>query len=137
MNGFREKMMRRALALARRGIGKTSPNPAVGCVIVSGGEIVGEGWHRKAGTPHAEVHALRMAGELARGADVFVTLEPCAHYGKTPPCTEALIRAGVARVFVGMTDPNPLVSGRGLAALRAASIHVECGILENECRRVN
>ena len=130
-------MMRRALALARRGIGKTSPNPAVGCVIVNEGGIVGEGWHRKAGTPHAEVHALRMAGELARGADVFVTLEPCAHYGKTPPCTEALIRAGVARVFVGMTDPNPLVSGRGLAALRDASIHVECGVLENECRRVN
>jgi len=130
-------MMRRALALARRGIGKTSPNPAVGCVIVNNGEIVGEGWHRKAGTPHAEVHALRMAGERARGADVFVTLEPCAHYGKTPPCTEALIRAGVARVFVGMTDPNPLVSGRGLAALRGASIHVECGVLEDECRRVN
>lgn len=130
-------MMKRALLLARRGVGKTSPNPAVGCVVVLNNEIVGEGWHRKAGTPHAEVHALRMAGERSRGADVFVTLEPCAHYGKTPPCTEALIRAGVARVFVGMTDPNPLVSGRGMAALRDAGIDVEGGIMEEECRMVN
>lgn len=137
MNEFRDKMMKRALTLARRGVGKTSPNPAVGCVVVRNNEIVGEGWHRKAGTPHAEVHALRMAGESARGADIFVTLEPCDHFGKTPPCTEALIRAGVARVFVGMTDPNPRVSGRGIAALRNAGIEVECGILERECRKMN
>jgi diaminohydroxyphosphoribosylaminopyrimidine deaminase/5-amino-6-(5-phosphoribosylamino)uracil reductase len=132
-----EKMMKRALTLARRGVGRTSPNPAVGCVVVRNNEVIGEGWHRKAGTPHAEVHALRMAGDAARGADVFVTLEPCAHYGKTPPCSEALIRAGVARVFVGMKDPNPLVSGRGMAALRSAGIDVECGVLERKCREVN
>lgn len=137
MNQFRDRMMKRALALARRGVGKTTPNPAVGCVVTRDARIVGEGWHRKAGTPHAEIHALAMAGDNAQGADVFVTLEPCAHYGKTPPCTEALIRAGVARVFVGMTDPNPLVSGRGVAALRAAGIDVECGILERECRMLN
>jgi diaminohydroxyphosphoribosylaminopyrimidine deaminase/5-amino-6-(5-phosphoribosylamino)uracil reductase len=130
-------MMKRALTLARRGVGKTSPNPAVGCVVVQNNEIVGEGWHRKAGTPHAEVHALLMAGERARGAEIFVTLEPCDHYGKTPPCTEALIRAGVARVFVGMTDPNPLVSGKGMATLRSAGIEVECGILEQDCRELN
>jgi diaminohydroxyphosphoribosylaminopyrimidine deaminase / 5-amino-6-(5-phosphoribosylamino)uracil reductase len=137
MNELRDRMMKRALTLARRGVGKTSPNPAVGCVVVRNNEIVGEGWHRKAGTPHAEVHALRMAAESARGADVFVTLEPCAHYGKTPPCTDALIRAGVAQVFVGMTDPNPLVSGKGMAVLRDAGIDVECGVLERECRKVN
>lgn len=130
-------MMRRALSLARRGVGKTSPNPAVGCVLSRDGEIVGEGWHRKAGTPHAEVHALRRAAERARGADVFVTLEPCSHHGRTPPCAEALIAAGVARVFIGMQDPNPLVSGKGMAALRAAGIGVECGILERECRLLN
>lgn len=137
MDDFHLKIMKRALALARRGIGRTSPNPAVGCVIVRDGEIVGEGWHRKAGTPHAEVHALSRAGELARGADVYVTLEPCSHHGRTPPCAEALINAGVARVFAGMTDPNPLVSGRGLALLRAAGIAVTCGILEERCRQLN
>jgi len=131
------KMMRRALALARRGLGRTSPNPAVGCVIVRNGEIVGEGWHRKAGTPHAEVHALCQAGDRARAADVYVTLEPCSHHGRTPPCAEALIKAGVARVFAGMKDPNPLVSGRGLAMLRQAGISVECGVLEEECRLLN
>lgn len=137
MDVFHLKMMKRALALARRGIGRTSPNPAVGCVIVRDGEIVGEGWHRKAGTPHAEIHALRQAGELARGADVYVTLEPCSHHGRTPPCAEALINAGVGRVFAGMTDPNPLVSGRGLALLRAAGIAVTGGILEEQCLRLN
>ncbi|MBT1075893.1 bifunctional diaminohydroxyphosphoribosylaminopyrimidine deaminase/5-amino-6-(5-phosphoribosylamino)uracil reductase RibD [Geobacter grbiciae] len=132
-----EKIMGRALTLARRGMGKTSPNPAVGCVIVRDGAIVGEGWHRKAGTPHAEVHALRQAGELARGADVYVTLEPCSHFGKTPPCAEALVEAGVGRVFVGMVDPNPKVSGRGIERLRVAGIDVVTGIREAECRRLN
>jgi len=134
---FHTKMMKRALSLARRGSGKTSPNPAVGCVIVRDGTIVGEGWHRKAGTPHAEIHALHAAGELARGADLYVTLEPCSHFGKTPPCAEALIKAGPARVFIGMIDPNPLVAGRGAAALRRAGIAVETGILEAECRALN
>lgn len=132
-----EKIMGRALALARRGVGKTSPNPAVGCVIVRDGVVVGEGWHRRAGTPHAEVHALRQAGELSRGADVYVTLEPCSHFGKTPPCADALVDAGVRRVFVGMVDPNPKVSGRGIERLRSAGIEVVTGIWESECRRLN
>lgn len=125
------------MTLARRGTGKTSPNPAVGCVIVQDGVVVGEGWHRKAGTPHAEVHALRQAGERARGADVYVTLEPCSHFGKTPPCADALVDAGVGRVFVGMVDPNPKVSGRGIERLRSAGIEVVIGMLEAECRRLN
>lgn len=129
--------MRRALTLAGRGKGKTSPNPAVGCVIVRDRVVVGEGWHRRAGTPHAEVHALRQAGELSRGADVYVTLEPCSHFGKTPPCADALIDAGVSQVFVGMVDPNPKVSGRGIERLRSAGIEVVTGILEAECRRLN
>lgn len=131
------KMMRMALAQARRGIGKTAPNPAVGCVIVRDGAVVGRGWHKKAGTPHAEVHALADAGSLASGADAYVTLEPCSHYGKTPPCAKALIEAGVARVFVGMVDPNPLVAGSGIEMLRGAGIAVEVGILEKECRELN
>ncbi|HZV81043.1 MAG TPA: bifunctional diaminohydroxyphosphoribosylaminopyrimidine deaminase/5-amino-6-(5-phosphoribosylamino)uracil reductase RibD [Geobacteraceae bacterium] len=137
MNDFHHKMMRRALQLARKGIGKTSPNPAVGAVVVRDGAIAGEGWHRRAGTPHAEIHALRQAGELARGSDVYVTLEPCSHYGKTPPCADALVAAGVARVFIGMIDPNPLVSGRGVERLRRAGIGVESGLLETECLRLN
>ncbi|MRR33734.1 bifunctional diaminohydroxyphosphoribosylaminopyrimidine deaminase/5-amino-6-(5-phosphoribosylamino)uracil reductase RibD [bacterium] len=137
MGDVRANMMRRALSLARKGVGKTSPNPAVGCVVVQAGEVVGEGWHRKAGTPHAEIHALRRAAERARGADIYVTLEPCSHHGRTPPCADALIAAGVARVFIGMQDPNPLVSGKGMAALRAAGIRVECGLLERECRLLN
>jgi diaminohydroxyphosphoribosylaminopyrimidine deaminase / 5-amino-6-(5-phosphoribosylamino)uracil reductase len=131
------KMMRQALALARRGVGKTSPNPAVGCVIVRDGVVVGRGWHKKAGTPHAEVHALKDAGELAAGADAYVTLEPCAHFGKTPPCALALMAAKVARVYVGMVDPNPLVSGAGIEMLREAGIEVETGLLEAECRALN
>jgi len=137
MIDFQTKMMKRALILARKGIGKTTPNPAVGCVIVRGETIVGEGWHRKAGTPHAEVHALRRAGEKARNADVYVTLEPCSHFGKTPPCAEALIQAGVGRVFVGMIDPNPRVCGKGVALLRAAGIEVHIGLLEKECTLAN
>jgi diaminohydroxyphosphoribosylaminopyrimidine deaminase/5-amino-6-(5-phosphoribosylamino)uracil reductase len=129
--------MRRALVLARKGAGRTAPNPAVGCVIVRNGEIVGEGWHRKAGTPHAEVHALAMAGEKAVGADVYVTLEPCSHHGRTPPCAEALIGAGVARVFAGMVDPNPKVSGGGVRMLEEACIQVVVGVLERECLALN
>ena len=131
------KYMKQALTLARKGLGKTSPNPAVGCVIVKDGRVVGEGWHRKAGTPHAEIHALDMAGAAARGADVYVTLEPCCHTGTTPPCSEALIRAGVRRVVAGMRDPNPRVNGGGLAALEQAGIATSCGLLEEACRAVN
>jgi diaminohydroxyphosphoribosylaminopyrimidine deaminase/5-amino-6-(5-phosphoribosylamino)uracil reductase len=109
----------------------------VGCVIVRDGKVVGEGWHRKAGTPHAEVHALEMAGAAAQDADVYVTLEPCCHTGKTPPCSEALIRAGVKRVVAGMRDPNPQVSGGGLAALEKAGVSTSCGLLEDACRSIN
>lgn len=137
MSDFNLKMMRQALVLARRGEGKTSPNPAVGCVIVRDGVVVGRGWHKKAGTPHAEVHALNEAAELAKGADVYVTLEPCAHFGKTPPCAKALIEARVARVYVAMIDPNPLVAGAGIEMLRQAGIEVETGLLEAPCRGLN
>jgi diaminohydroxyphosphoribosylaminopyrimidine deaminase/5-amino-6-(5-phosphoribosylamino)uracil reductase len=129
--------MKRALALAKKGIGKTFPNPAVGCVIVKNGIIVGEGWHKRAGGPHAEVHALAMAGSEARSADVYVTLEPCSHTGKTPPCSQALIRAGVRRVVAGMSDPNPLVGGSGLQALQRSGIETLSGVLEEECRAIN
>jgi len=132
-----ESYMKRALALGRRGIGKTAPNPAVGCVVVRDGRIVGTGWHRKAGGPHAEIHALEMAGPASQGADVYVTLEPCCHTGKTPPCSQALIKAGVKRVIAGMGDPNPLVAGGGLAELKEAGIEVVCGVLEEECRAIN
>lgn len=131
------KYMKRALTLAKKGLGKTSPNPSVGCVIVKNGAIIGEGWHKRAGGHHAEVHALEIAGVEARGADVYVTLEPCSHTGKTPPCSEALIKAGVKRVVAGMGDPNPRVNGSGLAALRLAGIETLCGLLEKECRAIN
>lgn len=137
MTATDEKYMKRALTLARKGIGRTSPNPAVGCVIVKDGVVIGEGWHKKAGEPHAEINALAMAGAGARGADVYVTLEPCNHTGKTPPCSKALIRAGVKRVVAGMLDPNPLVSGGGLAALKLAGIETSCGVLEDDCRAIN
>ena len=130
-------MMARALQLAERGLWTTSPNPRVGCVVVRDGKIVGEGWHEKAGEPHAEVHALRAAGELARGATAYVTLEPCSHHGRTPPCAEALVAAGVSRVVAAMSDPNPLVAGQGLAMLRAAGIETVCGLMENEARELN
>lgn len=130
-------MMARALQLAELGLWTTSPNPRVGCVLVQAGEIVGEGWHEKAGESHAEVHALHAAGDKAHGATAYVTLEPCSHTGRTPPCAEALIAAGVSRVVAAMTDPNPLVAGKGLAMLRAAGIETASGLLENEARELN
>lgn len=129
--------MKRALKLAKKGLGRTSPNPAVGCVIVKNGIIVGEGWHKRAGGHHAEIHALEMAGAEAGGADVYVTLEPCSHTGRTPPCSDALIRAGVRRVVAGMSDPNPQVNGGGLRALQQEGIETLCGVLEDECRAIN
>ena len=130
-------MMARALQLAERGLWTTTPNPRVGCVLVRAGEIVGEGWHERAGEGHAEVNALRAAGELARGATAYVTLEPCSHHGRTPPCAEALIAAGVSRVVAAMSDPNPLVAGNGLAMLQAAGIVTASGLLEGEARELN
>ncbi|WGZ93345.1 MAG: bifunctional diaminohydroxyphosphoribosylaminopyrimidine deaminase/5-amino-6-(5-phosphoribosylamino)uracil reductase RibD [Candidatus Thiothrix putei] len=131
------RYMARALQLARRGLYSTQPNPRVGCVIVRNGQIVGEGWHERAGEPHAEVHALHMAGESAHGADVYVTLEPCSHYGRTPPCANALVQAGVARVMVAMVDPNPLVAGNGLRILQQAGIVTASGLLESDARALN
>ncbi|RCV91784.1 bifunctional diaminohydroxyphosphoribosylaminopyrimidine deaminase/5-amino-6-(5-phosphoribosylamino)uracil reductase RibD [Billgrantia montanilacus] len=129
--------MARALQLARRGLYTTDPNPRVGCVLVKDDRLVGEGWHARAGEPHAEVHALRMAGETARGATAYVTLEPCSHQGLTGPCAVALIDAGVKRVVVAMTDPNPEVAGRGIAMLCEAGVEVEVGLLEEEARAIN
>jgi diaminohydroxyphosphoribosylaminopyrimidine deaminase/5-amino-6-(5-phosphoribosylamino)uracil reductase len=129
--------MRRALDLARTALGRTSPNPAVGCVLVNGSTVVGEGFHPRAGMPHAEVYALRAAGAAARGATAYVTLEPCDHYGRTPPCSRALVAAGVGRVVVGVGDPNPLVDGGGVATLRAAGVEVEVGCEEGACRSIN
>ncbi len=126
-----------ALRLAKLGLYTTSPNPRVGCVLVKDGKLVGSGWHRKAGEPHAEVHALQEAGVGARGATAYVTLEPCSHFGRTPPCADALIAAGVARVVVSMQDPNPEVSGAGIAKLRAAGIKVECGLMEAASTELN
>jgi diaminohydroxyphosphoribosylaminopyrimidine deaminase / 5-amino-6-(5-phosphoribosylamino)uracil reductase len=126
--------MRRALALAARGRGRTRPNPMVGAVVVRDGRVVGEGWHRAAGQEHAEVAALRAAGAKARGATVYVTLEPCAHWGRTPPCVDALIAAGVARCVVALRDPHSIVDGRGLRTLRRAGIEVEVGLLAGEAR---
>lgn len=129
--------MSRALMLAERGLYTTEPNPRVGCVLVADGEVVGEGWHVRAGEGHAEVNALAQAGERARGATAYVTLEPCSHFGKTPPCADALIKAGVSRMVAAMQDPNPQVAGNGLQRLREAGIAVECGLLEEQARALN
>lgn len=129
--------MRVALALARRGLGNAWPNPAVGCVLVKDGRVIGRGWTQPGGRPHAETEALRRAGDAARGATAYVTLEPCSHHGRTPPCCEALAEAGIARVVMAMRDPDPRVNGRGLAMLRGAGIAVEEGLLEAEARALN
>ncbi len=126
--------MRRALSLAERGRGRTAPNPIVGAVVVRDGRVVGEGWHRAVGLEHAEIEALRRAGRLARGATMYVTLEPCAHWGRTPPCAEALIEAGIARCVVAQRDPDPRVNGRGLRRLRAAGVKVELGLFAAQAR---
>ena len=130
-------MMARALQLAERGLWTTSPNPRVGCVLVRDGEVVGEGWHERAGEAHAEVNALLQAGDRARGATAYVTLEPCSHYGRTPPCAEALIASGVSRVVAAMADPNPLVAGKGLELLQAAGIATAVGLMEAEAKELN
>lgn len=129
--------MQRALALAAQAEGRTHPNPMVGAVVVRGGRVVGEGLHQRAGTPHAEVHALRAAGARARGADLYVTLEPCCHHGRTPPCVDAIIAAGIRRVIYAMRDPNPIVAGRGLAHLRAAGLAVRGPICAAAAQRLN
>ncbi|NLN20075.1 MAG: bifunctional diaminohydroxyphosphoribosylaminopyrimidine deaminase/5-amino-6-(5-phosphoribosylamino)uracil reductase RibD [Firmicutes bacterium] len=132
-----EHWMRQALDLAARARGRTSPNPLVGAVIVKDGRMVGSGYHQRAGGPHAEVLALEQAGAASQGADIYVTLEPCAHYGRTPPCTEALISAGIRRVVIAMIDPNPLTSGKGVARLRQDGVIVEEGLLEGEAQALN
>lgn len=140
MNDFSladHKFMQRAISLAKRGHFTTSPNPRVGCVIVRNEEVVGEGFHQKAGQGHAEVHALKQAGIKAKGATAYVTLEPCSHYGLTPPCAEALIKAQVTHVIAAMVDPNPKVSGRGLELLNAAGITTQFGLLEQDARALN
>ncbi|MGH8549684.1 MAG: bifunctional diaminohydroxyphosphoribosylaminopyrimidine deaminase/5-amino-6-(5-phosphoribosylamino)uracil reductase RibD [Methylococcales bacterium] len=132
-----DRYMVRALQLARRGLLTADPNPCVGSLVVKDGRIVGEGWHRRAGGAHAEIEALQMAGEAARGATVYVTLEPCCHYGKTPPCTEKLIQLGVKRVVAAMEDPNPRVAGQGFQALAAAGVETRVGVLEAGARELN
>ena len=129
--------MAAALGLARRGLYTTHPNPRVGCVVCLDNEIIATGWHQRAGQDHAEIHALKAAGELARGASLYVTLEPCNHQGRTPPCVEAVIAAGITRVVVAMTDPNPQVAGTGIQALREAGLQVDCGLLQNQAWELN
>jgi diaminohydroxyphosphoribosylaminopyrimidine deaminase/5-amino-6-(5-phosphoribosylamino)uracil reductase len=132
------QMMALAIQLAKRGQYTTPPNPNVGCVITNQqDQIIGEGWHKKAGTPHAEVHALEQAGSHAKGATAYVTLEPCSHYGRTPPCADSLIAAGVTRVVAAMVDPNPVVSGNGLAKLKKAGIKTEQGLLQSQAEQLN
>ena len=137
MDGVDERFMRRAIQLARRGWGWVSPNPMVGAVIVKGGEIVGEGYHRRFGGDHAEIEAIRRAGEEAKGATLYVNLEPCCHWGKTPPCVDAILKAGIKRVVVANSDPNPQVKGKGMKILRDGGVEVEEGVLSREGRRLN
>src|ERR1700756_2822999 len=137
MNLVDERFMALALSLGRRGLGRTWPNPAVGAIIVKDGVFVGRGWTQPGGRPHAEVEALRRAGEAARGATLYVTLEPCSHHGRTPPCADAVIAAGITRVVSALEDPNPEVAGQGHARLRAAGIAVEVGVGADEARRAH
>ena len=132
-----EKFMSEALKIAKNAVGRTSPNPLVGAVIVKDGRIIAEGWHRKAGTPHAEIHALNMAGELAKNSTLYVTLEPCSHFGRTPPCANKIVESGISRVVVATLDPNPKVAGRGIKILQDAGIKVDVGILENDAKILN
>lgn len=134
---FDKDFMKLAMQLAKRARGRTSPNPMVGAVIVRDGEVVGRGFHRKAGTPHAEIHAIADAGEKSKGSTIYVNLEPCCHYGRTGPCVEAIVKAGISRVVMAMTDPNPKVSGKGKSFLEEHGIEVTSGILENEARKLN
>jgi diaminohydroxyphosphoribosylaminopyrimidine deaminase/5-amino-6-(5-phosphoribosylamino)uracil reductase len=129
--------MRLALREAKKGVGRTSPNPSVGAVVVKNRRVVGKGYHKKAGAPHAEVHALQAAGRKAKDATLYVTLEPCNHTGRTPPCTEAVLRAGISRVVIGMPDPNPKVTGGGADYLASRGVEVSIGVLEHECREIN
>jgi diaminohydroxyphosphoribosylaminopyrimidine deaminase/5-amino-6-(5-phosphoribosylamino)uracil reductase len=129
--------MARALQLAKRGLYTADPNPRVGCVIVRDNQVVGEGWHRRAGEPHAEVHALAAAGQQAHGATAYISLEPCCHHGRTPPCSEALIKAGIARVVAAMPDPNPRVASQGITELERAGVRVDIGLLQAESERLN
>jgi len=131
------RFMQTALRLARRGLGHTSPNPCVGAIVVKGDKIIGQGYHRRAGGPHAEIFALAEAGKQAGGADLYVTLEPCCHFGRTPPCVNAILQAGIKRVFVAAGDPNPKVRGKGLAKLQAAGVEVHPGLREAEARALN
>ena len=132
-----EQFMAKALKLASKGVGYTSPNPAVGCVIVKNGQVIAGDYHHQAGKPHAEALALAKAGPEARGADLYVTLEPCCCQGRTPPCTEAIIKAGINKVIVGTIDVNPAVNGRGIKKLRDAGIEVVAGVLQRECEFIN
>ncbi|MBR1728687.1 MAG: bifunctional diaminohydroxyphosphoribosylaminopyrimidine deaminase/5-amino-6-(5-phosphoribosylamino)uracil reductase RibD [Selenomonadaceae bacterium] len=132
-----EIYMNEALKIAANARGRTSPNPLVGAVIVKNNRIIAEGWHRQAGTPHAEINALNMAGDLAKDSTLYVTLEPCSHFGRTPPCANAIVNAGIKKVVIAMTDPNPKVAGRGIEILKNAGIEVEVGILEDQARRLN
>lgn len=129
--------MRLAIELAKKAIGKTSPNPAVGAVIVKNNRVVGKGYHRKAGLPHAEINALREAGRKAKGATLYVTLEPCGHYGRTPPCTDAIIKSGIKKVIIAMKDPNPINNGNGIKRLRGSGIKVDAGVLVKEAEAIN
>ena len=136
-NASDHQFMARALQLAKRGVATTHPNPRVGCIIVKNNEVIAEGWHEKAGLAHAEIVALKQAGEKARGATAYVTLEPCSHYGRTPPCADALVESGISEIIIAMQDPNPLVAGRGVQKLTEAGIRVRSGLLQNEAMELN
>ncbi len=132
-----ERFMKQVLRLARKGLGSTSPNPVVGALVVENGQIIGSGYHKKAGAPHAEIESISQAGERAKGSTIYVNLEPCNHYGRTPPCTKAILESGISKAVVGIPDPNPHVAGGGCKLLRSKGVEVKCGVLEEECTRLN